>query len=297
MRVVDPLAMALPNNIDCVYNNRSTKHIYLSPEQCESVETQKPIINKNPYKNDVFVLGMILLECGLLERQDQCYLNDCSAVSFERIEGNLRRFGSNYEDELRQMVELMLLRDIRERPDWTELLKYVDKRARNGKSSVRGSQVPKREHFITRVNAAEPDSKRGQSNQQSMRAIAEPPKSIFYKQSQTYVAPATYVTSPVNTYAHPQQEKIRTAPNPFPASQAIQTTQVQPTYYKPPEIPFRVDQFNPVQRHSNPFTVTFSSQTPFFTAPSSLTPPVQQQQPIISDKFVPNGNFTSTFSK
>lgn len=203
MRVVDPLAMALPTNIDCVYNNRSTKHIYLSPEQCESVETQKPIINKNPYKNDVFVLGMILLECGLLERQDQCYLNDCSAVSFERIEGNLRRFGSIYEDELRQMVELMLLRDIRERPDWTELLKYVDKRARNGKSSVRGSQVPKREHFITRVNAAEADSKRGQSNQQSMRAMAEPPKSMFYNQPQTYAPPANYVTSPVNIYAQP----------------------------------------------------------------------------------------------
>lgn len=98
MRIVDPLAMALPTNIDCVYNNRSIKHIYLSPEQCESVETQKPIINKNPYKNDVFILGMILLECGLLERQDQCYLNDCSAVSFERIEANLRRFGNIYED-------------------------------------------------------------------------------------------------------------------------------------------------------------------------------------------------------
>ncbi len=52
------------------------------------------------------------------------------------------------------MVEQMLLRDIRERPDWTELLKYVDKKARNEKTSVRGSQLPKREHFITRVNAA-----------------------------------------------------------------------------------------------------------------------------------------------
>lgn len=121
MRVVDPLAHALPTNIDCVYNNRSTKNIYLSPEQCESVETQKPIINKNPYKNDVFVLGMIILECGLLERQDQCYLNDCSEVSFERVEGNLRRFGEVYEEKLRIMVEQMLLRDIRERPDWIEL--------------------------------------------------------------------------------------------------------------------------------------------------------------------------------
>ena len=64
------MARGLIPNIDCVYNNRSIKHVYLSPEQCESIETQRPIINKNPYKNDVFVLGMLLLECGLLQRQD-----------------------------------------------------------------------------------------------------------------------------------------------------------------------------------------------------------------------------------
>lgn len=192
------------------------------------------------------------------------------------------------------MVELMLLRDIRERPDWTELLKYVDKRARKGKGSVGGSQMPKREHFITRVNAAEADSKRGQSSQQSMRAMAEPPKSMFYKQPQTYAPPTTYVSSPVNTYIQPQQDKLRNAPIPFPASsQNLQTT--QSNYFKQPEIPFKVDQFNPVQSNNNPFTVTFSSQPPVFTAPSSTHP--VQQQPIFSDKFVPTANFTSTFSK
>jgi hypothetical protein len=34
IKVADPLAQALTPNVDCVYNNRSIKHIYLSPEQC-----------------------------------------------------------------------------------------------------------------------------------------------------------------------------------------------------------------------------------------------------------------------
>jgi hypothetical protein len=31
IKVVDPLALALQTNIDCVHNNRNTKHVYLSP--------------------------------------------------------------------------------------------------------------------------------------------------------------------------------------------------------------------------------------------------------------------------
>ncbi len=126
--------------------------------------------------------------------------------------------------------------------------------------------------------------------------MAEPPKSMFYKQPQTYVAPATYV-SPYVTHANPytQQDKNRNAPNQFSSSsQAIPAAQVQSSYYKPPEIPY---QFNPIQNNTNPFAVTFNSQPPIFNPPSTLQPPTQQQQPIFSDKFVPNGNFTNTFSK
>jgi hypothetical protein len=39
---------------------------------------------------------MILLECGLLERQDQCYLDDCSKLNWAKIEANLSRFSHLY---------------------------------------------------------------------------------------------------------------------------------------------------------------------------------------------------------
>ena len=85
IKIVDPLAIGAETNIESVHNNRNLKNIYLSPEQCESIESQKPIINKNPYKNDVFTLGMIMMECGLLERKDECYMDDCSRINWQKI--------------------------------------------------------------------------------------------------------------------------------------------------------------------------------------------------------------------
>jgi len=78
--VVDILAYPLHPNLDVIYHKRSIKNVYLSPEQCESVRSQRPNFNKNAYKNDVFTLGMILLESGLLEKMDKCYIEDYSSI-------------------------------------------------------------------------------------------------------------------------------------------------------------------------------------------------------------------------
>lgn len=61
IKIADPMTAGLQTNFEAIFNNRALKSIYLSPEQCEAIESQKPIINKNSYKNDVFTLGMILL--------------------------------------------------------------------------------------------------------------------------------------------------------------------------------------------------------------------------------------------
>ena len=127
VKVADPLAAGLLPNYDCIFNNRNLKNIYLSPEQCEAIESQKPIINKNSYKNDVFTMGMILLECGLLERQDQCYLEECSNINWSKVEANVCRFGHVYDEDLKKMLGLMLERDIRKRPDWLDLNSFVGK--------------------------------------------------------------------------------------------------------------------------------------------------------------------------
>lgn len=61
VKIVDPMTVGLQTNFESIFNNRTLKNIYLSPEQCEAIESQKPIINKNAFKNDVFSMAMILL--------------------------------------------------------------------------------------------------------------------------------------------------------------------------------------------------------------------------------------------
>jgi hypothetical protein len=36
-KVVDPISMPLQSNIDQLYNKRTLKNIYLSPEQCQMI--------------------------------------------------------------------------------------------------------------------------------------------------------------------------------------------------------------------------------------------------------------------
>jgi len=73
-RVVDPICLPLHPNPELIYHKRSLKNIYLSPEQCHMIDNQD-IANPptDPYREDVFTAGMLVLESGLLQRQDDCY--------------------------------------------------------------------------------------------------------------------------------------------------------------------------------------------------------------------------------
>lgn len=70
-RVVDPIAVPMQKNLDVVYHKRSVKNIYLSPEECRVIDQQN--LNKeidDPFRSDVYTAGMLVLEAGLLRRQD-----------------------------------------------------------------------------------------------------------------------------------------------------------------------------------------------------------------------------------
>ena len=74
-------------------------------------------------------MGMILLECGLLERQDPCYKDEYQRIDYEQLDKNVRRFGLEYSEELRIITEVMLKKDNKDRPDWLDLEQYTKKSA------------------------------------------------------------------------------------------------------------------------------------------------------------------------
>jgi hypothetical protein len=106
-KVIDPLMLSLPNNLDCVFNNRNVKNIYLSPEQCKLIELE--IISLGTQEADqVFTAALIVLEAATLERKNECYLEKCSRVNWEAINTNLNRFEGKYGKELRGILGRML---------------------------------------------------------------------------------------------------------------------------------------------------------------------------------------------
>jgi hypothetical protein len=91
---VDPITIPLRPNLEVVYHSRSTKGIYLSPEHCRIIEEQEfsHLFNGNPFKEDVFTAGMVVLESGLLQKLDECYLGEGEAVNWKKLDSFLIKF-------------------------------------------------------------------------------------------------------------------------------------------------------------------------------------------------------------
>ena len=121
IKISDPFAIGATPNYDTAINKRSTPHLYLSPEQATALQQEVVTPSINHYKSDIWTLGMIMLEAGLLEYQDDCYRDDWSRIQWETLQYNINRFGQAYSEEIKNMVEFMLSRDERVTPDWVDL--------------------------------------------------------------------------------------------------------------------------------------------------------------------------------
>lgn len=70
IKVYDPITTGCQNNYDTLIAKRSTPHIYLSPELAESLQLETGQPHNQGYKSDIWAMGMIILEAGLLKYQD-----------------------------------------------------------------------------------------------------------------------------------------------------------------------------------------------------------------------------------
>lgn len=121
IKIYDPIATGAPTNYVTLLSHRFTPHLYISPEQTSTLAEERVNANWNPFKSDIWTLGMIILEAGLLSYQDECYRDQWSRVHWETLQYNLSLFQQHYTAELTNLVEFMLSRDERSRPDWFEL--------------------------------------------------------------------------------------------------------------------------------------------------------------------------------
>ena len=118
--------------------DRKSPHLYISPELCGSLANCQPSHTYDPHKSDVFTLGMIILEAGLLEYQDSCYKSDWTAIDWGRVEQNWRSFKGCYSSHLADVImDCMLDMNPKTRCGWSEMeenIKMYDERERREQS-------------------------------------------------------------------------------------------------------------------------------------------------------------------
>lgn len=73
IKIFDPIATGCQNNYDTLIGKRSTPHIYLSPELADALQLEAGQPHVHAYKSDIWTMGMIILEAGLAQYQDECY--------------------------------------------------------------------------------------------------------------------------------------------------------------------------------------------------------------------------------
>ena len=92
IKIYDPIATGASTNYDLLLTRRTSPHIYISPEEVEDLKKEKIKSESNSFKTDIWTIGMIMLEAGLLEYQDSCYRDQFTRIHWETLQYNISRF-------------------------------------------------------------------------------------------------------------------------------------------------------------------------------------------------------------
>lgn len=79
-----------------------------------------------------------MLECALLERQEECYENDYERVNWAKMQERLNLVESKYGRDLRSILQEILSPSLPQRIDWTTLIHRLNG---NSKAASLNEQV------------------------------------------------------------------------------------------------------------------------------------------------------------
>ena len=111
---------------------------YLAPELLEQVAKNiRAPVNYNPFKADIYSLGICLLDAGVLD-EGELTLVDRKRMTLgaDNLEKRLIRFKSRYSAELSLVVEGMIQIQNQKRPDAVSIYNRMPSKAREGKKRI-----------------------------------------------------------------------------------------------------------------------------------------------------------------
>ena len=126
-RLLDRLGDPSPPNQVQLNNIKSKRELYTSPALFRALSQRRRKVRHNPFKSDVFGLGMILLEAGLLESVQSVYDKKSGEIDenamVDLVQKLFLRYSQNYI--LQEMLLIMLEFDERPRQEPKKLLRSL----------------------------------------------------------------------------------------------------------------------------------------------------------------------------
>lgn len=109
-RLLDRLGDPSPPNQVQLNNLKAGKSVYMSPALFHALSSREPKVRHNPFKSDVFSLGMVLLEAGLLESVQTVYNSSKGDIDHEVLVDLVEKFFMRYpRNYILQEVLLVML--------------------------------------------------------------------------------------------------------------------------------------------------------------------------------------------
>ena len=108
-KLLDRLGNPLTPQQVHVFNIQENHDLYLTPHFFESVMQQKECIRYNPYKGDIFALGIMVLKCGLMVDVGDLYNLEEGVFSLDLLEEMKVEFVNIFDDAiLTELLNLLL---------------------------------------------------------------------------------------------------------------------------------------------------------------------------------------------
>lgn len=153
-RLVDRLSDPSPPINVQLNNLRNKKNLYMAPIFYYSFINRKLSIKHSPFKSDIFSLGMVLLEVGLLKSVQSIYSKENKGIDKENMISLVQEFVDKYDDNILQeslMIMLEFGEELRQTPseliETIKSLKSDAKKKGTLKQSVVNNQIISKLHI------------------------------------------------------------------------------------------------------------------------------------------------------
>ena len=125
--ILDRLGDPSPPNQVQLNNLKAQKKLYMSPALFHALISKEPKVRHNPFKSDIFSLGLIILEASLLESVQGIYTKEDSEIDHSALVDLVEKFILKYDKNfiLQEMLLVMLEFSEKLRQEPIKLLKTL----------------------------------------------------------------------------------------------------------------------------------------------------------------------------